>query len=187
MSIKKKCQQIKNENISFPLIVKLFSLLIIFFQRPDLKVVLMSATLNADRFSEYFGGIPRIEIPGFTYPVEEIYLENILTKMKFQFPISRKKLDPVFSNYVIPYINNLEKSNEFPRAVTNILRNPESESLNVQFIAQVIEFICNTEPEGAILVFVPGLAQIQDLNKLLNSKTYGSRKYCNYVRSGNGK
>ena len=147
----------------------------------------MSATLNADRFSEYFGGIPRIEIPGFTYPVEEIYLENILTKMKFQFPISRKKLDPVFSNYVIPYINNLEKSNEFPRAVTNILRNPESESLNVQFIAQVIEFICNTEPEGAILVFVPGLAQIQDLNKLLNSKTYGSRKYCNYVRSGNGK
>lgn len=30
----------------------------------------MSATLDADRFSQYFGGCPVIQVPGFTYPVK---------------------------------------------------------------------------------------------------------------------
>lgn len=30
----------------------------------------MSATLDAERFSEYFGGSPIIRVPGFTYPVQ---------------------------------------------------------------------------------------------------------------------
>jgi len=38
----------------------------------------MSATLNADHFSRYFNNCPRINIPGFTYPVEELYLEDVL-------------------------------------------------------------------------------------------------------------
>jgi len=29
----------------------------------------MSATLDAERFSNYFGGCPVIRVPGFTYPV----------------------------------------------------------------------------------------------------------------------
>ena len=46
--------------------------------RPDLKVILMSATLNAESFSKYFGKAPLIEIPGRTFPVTQIFLENIL-------------------------------------------------------------------------------------------------------------
>ena len=46
--------------------------------RPDIRVVLMSATLNADLFSSYFGGAPTIHIPGFTHPVTEHYLEDCL-------------------------------------------------------------------------------------------------------------
>lgn len=38
----------------------------------------MSATLNAALFSEYFGDIPIINIPGRTFPVEQYYLEDIL-------------------------------------------------------------------------------------------------------------
>lgn len=33
-------------------------------QRPDLKIILMSATLNADLFSQYFHSCPTIHIPG---------------------------------------------------------------------------------------------------------------------------
>ena len=33
-------------------------------RRHDLKIVLMSATLNADLFAKYFGGCPKIEVPG---------------------------------------------------------------------------------------------------------------------------
>ena len=30
----------------------------------------MSATIDAERFSQYFGGCPIIRVPGFTYPVK---------------------------------------------------------------------------------------------------------------------
>lgn len=33
-------------------------------QRPDLKIILMSATLNANLFSDYFYNCPTIHIPG---------------------------------------------------------------------------------------------------------------------------
>ena len=42
------------------------------------KIVLMSATLNAKKFSEYFDSCPIIEIPGRTFPVTEHYLEDVL-------------------------------------------------------------------------------------------------------------
>lgn len=33
-------------------------------KRPDLRVILMSATINADLFSTYFNDVPTVEIPG---------------------------------------------------------------------------------------------------------------------------
>ena len=47
-------------------------------KRPDLRVVLMSATLNSHLFCDYFHGCPRVEIPGFTHPVRDLFLEDIL-------------------------------------------------------------------------------------------------------------
>ena len=51
-------------------------------QRPDLKVLLMSATLNAQQFSKYYGGAPMLNIPGFTFSVKEYYLEDVLQMTK---------------------------------------------------------------------------------------------------------
>ncbi|MEW5770769.1 MAG: ATP-dependent RNA helicase HrpA [Pseudomonadota bacterium] len=42
-------------------------------RRPELKLVISSATLEADRFSAYFGGAPVVEVSGRTYPVEMRY------------------------------------------------------------------------------------------------------------------
>jgi ATP-dependent helicase HrpA len=39
-------------------------------RRPELKVIISSATLEADRFSAYFNGAPVVEVSGRTYPVE---------------------------------------------------------------------------------------------------------------------
>ncbi|KAH8273341.1 hypothetical protein KR018_003934 [Drosophila ironensis] len=52
-------------------------------ERKDLKVILMSATLNATLFSEYFGGAPVLDIPGRTFPVQQLFLEDILEKSDF--------------------------------------------------------------------------------------------------------
>lgn len=42
-------------------------------KRPDLKVIITSATIDADRFSRHFDGAPVIEVSGRTYPVEIRY------------------------------------------------------------------------------------------------------------------
>ncbi|KAI9822805.1 MAG: DEAH-box ATP-dependent RNA helicase prp22 [Phylliscum demangeonii] len=42
-------------------------------RRPDLKVIVTSATLDADKFSEYFNRCPILTIPGRTFPVEIMY------------------------------------------------------------------------------------------------------------------
>ena len=48
-------------------------------RRHDLKLVLMSATINASLFADYFGaGTPTISIPGRTFPVTALYLEDAL-------------------------------------------------------------------------------------------------------------
>uniref|UniRef100_A0A5B7AJQ7 Putative ATP-dependent RNA helicase DHX36 n=1 Tax=Davidia involucrata TaxID=16924 RepID=A0A5B7AJQ7_DAVIN len=49
---------------------------------PRLRLVLMSATIDAERFSQYFGGCPIIRVPGFTYPVKTFYLEDVLSIVK---------------------------------------------------------------------------------------------------------
>ena len=37
----------------------------------------MSATLNHDKFSEFLGDCPVIEIPGKVYPVQEMFCDYI--------------------------------------------------------------------------------------------------------------
>ncbi|KAK9770219.1 putative Pre-mRNA-splicing factor ATP-dependent RNA helicase prp22 [Seiridium cardinale] len=41
--------------------------------RPDLKIIVTSATLDADKFSSYFNECPIFTIPGRTFPVEILY------------------------------------------------------------------------------------------------------------------
>ncbi|MES2354193.1 MAG: ATP-dependent RNA helicase HrpA [Pseudomonadota bacterium] len=42
-------------------------------RRPDLKVIITSATIDADRFSKHFNNAPVIEVSGRLYPVEMRY------------------------------------------------------------------------------------------------------------------
>jgi ATP-dependent helicase HrpA len=42
-------------------------------ERPDLKVIVSSATLETARFSEFFGGAPVLEVEGRTFPVDVLY------------------------------------------------------------------------------------------------------------------
>lgn len=42
-------------------------------QRPDLKVVLMSATINISLFSSYFSNAPVVQVPGRLFPITVVY------------------------------------------------------------------------------------------------------------------
>lgn len=42
-------------------------------KRPDLRVVIMSATMDATKFQDYFDGAPLLSVPGRMFPVEIFY------------------------------------------------------------------------------------------------------------------
>ncbi|XP_044057640.1 probable ATP-dependent RNA helicase DHX34 isoform X1 [Siniperca chuatsi] len=41
--------------------------------RPDLRLILMSATINIKLFSDYFGSAPVLQVPGRLFPIQVIY------------------------------------------------------------------------------------------------------------------
>ena len=45
-------------------------------RRPDLKIIVTSATLDAEKFSGYFFGAPIFTIPGRMHPVEVLYTKE---------------------------------------------------------------------------------------------------------------
>ena len=46
-------------------------------KRPDLKVIITSATIDVERFSQHFNNAPVIEVSGRTYPVDVHYLDSV--------------------------------------------------------------------------------------------------------------
>ena len=52
-----------NTDVLFGLLKKISA------RRRDLKLIITSATMNSERFSEFFGGVPVFNIPGRTFPV----------------------------------------------------------------------------------------------------------------------
>ncbi|XP_039739114.1 putative ATP-dependent RNA helicase DHX34 isoform X2 [Pteropus medius] len=74
-------------------------------ERPDLKVILMSATINISLFSSYFGGAPVVQVPGRLFPITVVYQPQEVE------PATSKseKLDPR------PYLRVLEAiDNKYP-------------------------------------------------------------------------
>jgi ATP-dependent RNA helicase DHX29 len=51
-----------------------------------LKLVLMSATINADLFSSYLGGCPVVYAAGRAYSVDTHFLEDVLEKLQYVLP-----------------------------------------------------------------------------------------------------
>lgn len=46
-------------------------------RRPDLKVIITSATIDVERFSTFFDDAPILSVDGRSYPVEEVFLDDL--------------------------------------------------------------------------------------------------------------
>ncbi|XP_072551465.1 ATP-dependent DNA/RNA helicase DHX36 [Salminus brasiliensis] len=154
--------------------------------RDDLKVVLMSATLNADKFSKYFGNCPMIHIPGYTYPVKEYLLEDVLEMLRFRPPQKqdrRPRYRRGFMQGQNPWPEKEQKEAEYKESwpcYARTLRDrfsdstidalemmDEDDKINLDLIVALIRHIVMNEDDGAILVFLPGWDNISSLNDLL--------------------
>lgn len=46
-------------------------------RRRDLKIIITSATMNAQRFSDFFGGVPIEYIPGRTFNIDMYFSKTL--------------------------------------------------------------------------------------------------------------
>ena len=45
-------------------------------RRSDLKLIVTSATMDSQKFADFFGNVPCFTIPGRTFPVDVLYSKN---------------------------------------------------------------------------------------------------------------
>ncbi|XP_065267496.1 ATP-dependent DNA/RNA helicase DHX36 [Emys orbicularis] len=155
--------------------------------RPDLKVILMSATLNAEKFSEYFDNCPMIHIPGFTFPVVEYLLEDVIEKLRYtpedtdyrprrkkgfmQGQISRpekEEKEEIYRERWPDYLRQLR--GRYSAGTIDALEMMDDDKIDLDLIAALIRHIVLEEEDGAILVFLPGWDNISTLHDLLMSQ-----------------
>ncbi len=76
-------------------------------KRPDLKIIITSATIDTQSFSKHFNHAPIIEIEGKTYPVNILYrsLEDINNDNNKQ---QNKKSDDILNQAIIEAIDDLQ-------------------------------------------------------------------------------
>ncbi|XP_067851023.1 ATP-dependent DNA/RNA helicase DHX36 [Heptranchias perlo] len=158
--------------------------------RPDLKVILMSATLNADKFSEYFGNCPMLHIPGFTYPVKEYILEDVIELLQYHpqnqeirrpsskrrfmqgcmFRPEKERVEEEYQQQWPEYMRELQgRYSDSTIEALEILHDDDKIDLNL--IVALIRHIVLHGEDGAILVFLPGWDNISTLNDLLTAQT----------------
>lgn len=127
-------------------------------KRPDLKIIVTSATIDADRFSNHFDGAPVIEVSGRTYPVEIRYrpLGNKTTMVAVEVPID-DGLDDI-DRFAQDLMGIKRKP---PRTETRWLEEDDEEEVMEDAILDTADDLLRLG-DGDILVFLPGEREIRD-------------------------
>lgn len=115
-------------------------------RRKDLRIILMSATLDAEVFEAFFGGrnsVRRIEIQGRTHPVEDHYLDDVIRMTGFQVR------------------SDVEENGEEEPSIAGAIQRVGMK-INYYLISQVVQCIHNElgTKDGGILIFLPGTLEI---------------------------
>ncbi|KAI4941580.1 hypothetical protein J4E91_010611 [Alternaria rosae] len=147
-------------------------------RRPELKVILMSATVDAARFSRYLNDAPILTVPGRTFPVQTRYLEDAVELTHYAGASDATKAAAMSDNDEDDGITS-DKSgipNKLPgysQLTRDVLSNYDEYAIDYDLITRLIETVA-FDPQlsrfsSAILVFLPGLAEIRQLNDILAS------------------
>uniref|UniRef100_A0A0D2XNM0 Uncharacterized protein n=1 Tax=Fusarium oxysporum (strain Fo5176) TaxID=660025 RepID=A0A0D2XNM0_FUSOF len=146
-------------------------------RRKDLKVVLMSATVDADRFSAYLGGAPVLNVPGRTFPVQVRYLEDAVELTGYTPADSEPDKmvdlddDPAESEGENTKSDISKSLSGYTARTRSTLAQIDEYRIEFDLILQLIAQIAADEHlqnfSKAILVFLPGIAEIRTLNDML--------------------
>lgn len=133
-------------------------------RRKSLKLVLMSATLNSDKFSQFFDDCAVISIPGRTHPVQEFRLEDVLQLTGHEINEESDVAVKSGHNRPLPrWSKSLLKKRYYPKYNSHVIHSlsvVDEAIINYELIAVLLEFIAQNTDDGAILVFLPGMGEI---------------------------
>lgn len=123
---------------------------------PNLKVVLMSATIDTTKFIQFFNTtVNHIHIEGRTFPIDDVYLDELLEKTNFTIERNGELIVP-------------KSDSEFFQRGT----------INYSLVAQVCKMVdadlTAATSQGSILVFMPGIMEISKLIRELENVLNGS-------------
>ncbi|KAI8952625.1 ATP dependent RNA helicase [Xylaria longipes] len=155
-------------------------------KRKDLKVVLMSATVDAERFSNYLGRAPVLNVPGRTFPVQVKYLEDALEVTGYTLDQQgHEKMtdlddDPIDDENDPSTTQKAAKDlRQYSAKTRNTLLQIDEYQIEFDLIVQLIGRIAvdptYVDYSKAILVFLPGIADIRTLNDLLLGEPFFQR------------
>ncbi len=122
-------------------------------RRPDLKIVITSATIDTQAFSDAFDGAPIVEVSGRTYPVEVIYapLEEMAD------PAGR-------AGSPLPAANARRGAESAPH------QNRNDEFTYIDGAVEAVERVLHESAGGDILVFLPTERDIREMRDLLEGR-----------------
>ncbi|XP_072228526.1 ATP-dependent RNA helicase DHX29 [Leuresthes tenuis] len=166
-------------------------------RRSDLQLILMSATVDCVKFSNYFNRCPVISIPGRTFPVEVYHLEDIVEQTGYILEKDSEYSQKILEEEEEVSVSVTQKGGKTMQHQEVILRDSSSgwdlgpdldhfssrtrqvlqfmnpNKINMDLLMDLVDYLDKSpqfaDVDGAILVFLPGLAHIQQLYDLLSS------------------
>jgi ATP-dependent RNA helicase DHX36 len=137
--------------------------------RPDLRVILMSATMDAEKFVQYFEGAgfsvgQVLDVQGTNHPVREHYLEDIV---RLQGHRSMSAPTTATEQYIQKELAFAREGGEMDGI---IIEEHALQAVPYEAMLGLIADIVREPAEGAILVFLPGWEEITELNRMLTNR-----------------
>lgn len=159
-------------------------------RRPSLRVVLMSATVNASKFSNYLSQAPILNVPGRTYPVETKFIEDVIEMIQFDDQEVFNNVSPAedFEVDEDALTDSSRKSTftdelqGYSARTQKTLAGLDEYRIGYNLILHLLATIAATATYAsyskAILVFLPGIAEIRRLhNMLLGHRSFSQGWY----------
>ncbi|XP_022130411.2 dosage compensation regulator isoform X2 [Pieris rapae] len=160
---------------------------------PDLRIILMSATVDTTLFVNYFGNCPVIEVPGRTHPVQQYFLEDCVELTNFMpLPDTRKRKvsgkkanrneeddddeEAALGEEEEDLNKNCQLDNSYSPRTVEVMSKLSEKDLSFELIEAILLYIQSLGQDGAILVFLPGWNLIFALMKHLNQhRVFGNQ------------
>ncbi|XP_030352113.1 ATP-dependent RNA helicase A isoform X4 [Strigops habroptila] len=147
---------------------------------PEIRVILMSATIDTSMFCEYFFNCPIIEVFGRTFPVQDYFLEDCIQMTQFiPPPKEKKKKEKDEESPEDDDTNcNLICSDEYGPETKHAMAQLNEKETSFELIEALLIYIKTLNVPGAVLVFLPGWNLIYTMQKHLEmNPRFGGNQY----------